>query len=152
MQRKLTGMIVGVVVALGASYPVIADTTPEDAKDYRAAIMTTLRGHIGASSMIARGLVDNNGQLLAHAEGLANGAAELKNIFPEGSAVDGSEALPAIWGEPDKFAEAIEAMVVAAAAFEDAAAGGDPAAIGSAFRNVGMSCRGCHDNFRKSDD
>ena len=114
--------------------------------------MTTLRGHIGAASMIARGLVDNNGQLLAHAEGLSNGAAELKNIFPEGSAVDDSEALPAIWGEPEKFAEAIDAIVAATAEFEDAAAGGDPAAIGAAFRNVGMSCRGCHDNFRKSDD
>lgn len=152
MQRKLSGMFVGVVAALGASYPVIADTTPEDAKDYRSAIMTTLRGHIGAASMIARGLVDNNGQLLSHAEGLSNGAAELKNIFPEGSAVDGSEALPAIWGEPDKFAEAINAMVEATAELEDAAAGGDPEAIGGAFRKVGMSCRGCHDNFRKSDD
>ena len=152
MQRKLSGMLVGVVAALGASYPVIADTTPEDAKDYRAAIMTTLRGHIGAASMITRGLVENNGQLLAHAEGLSNGAAELKNIFPEGSDVDGSEALPAIWGEPDKFAEAINTMVEATAELEDAAADGDAEAIGGAFRKVGMSCRGCHDNFRKSDD
>lgn len=152
MQRKITGMIVGVVVALGASYPVIADTTPEDAKDYRAAIMTTFRGHIGAASMIARGLVDDNGQMLAHAQGLANGAQELKNIFPEGSDVDGSESLPAIWSEPDKFAEAIDAMVTSTAALEEAVEGGDRAAIGAAFRNVGMSCRGCHDNFRKSDD
>lgn len=152
MQRKIIGTLAGVVAALGASYPVIADTTPEDAKDYRSAVMTSLRGHIGASSMIARGLVENKGQLLGHAEGLSNGAAELKNLFPEGSNVNESEALPAIWGEPEKFAAAIDAIVKATAEFEAAAAGGDSAAISAAFRQVGMSCRGCHDDFRKSDD
>lgn len=152
MQRKIIGMIVGVAAALGASYPVIADTTPEDAKDYRAAVMTTLRGHIGAASMIARGLVENRGQLLGHAEGLANAAAELEHLFPEGSAVNESEALPAIWSDPEKFAAAINTMVEATGEFEAAAAGGDQAAIGAAFRQVGMSCRGCHDDFRKSDD
>ena len=28
---------------------------------------------------------------------------------------------------------------------------GDSEAIGAAFRNVGMSCRGCHDNYRVQD-
>ena len=152
MRRKTVGLLLGLGVALGASVPVVADTTPEDAKDYRSAIMTSLRGHVGAASMIARGLVENTGQLLGHAEGLSNGAAELKNLFPEGSDVAESEALPAIWAQPDEFAAAIDAMVEATGKFETAAAGGDPAAIGAAFREVGMSCRGCHDNFRRSDD
>ena len=152
MQRKTKGVVIGLLAALCAAYPAFADTTPEDAKDYRSAVMTSLRGHIGASSMIARGLVENTGQLLGHAQGLSNGAAELKNLFPEGSDVNESEALPAIWSEPEKFSAAIDAMVAATAAFESAAASGDSAAIGAAFREVGMSCRGCHDNFRRSDD
>lgn len=152
MQRRIIGTVVGIAVTLGASFPVIAEPTPEDAKDYRSAVMTSLRGHIGASSMIARGLIENSGQLLGHAEGLANGAAELKNLFPEGSAVNESAALPAIWEEPEKFAAKIDALVEATGDFEAAAAGGDPEAIGAAFRQVGMSCRGCHDDFRQSDD
>lgn len=151
MQRHGTGILIGLLAAIGASMPALADTTPEDAKDYRAAIMTTLRGHIGAASMIVRGLVDHDDQLLAHAEGLANSAHELEHIFPEGSAVDDSEALPAIWEKPDEFQAAIDKMVSATEAFEEAAAGGDEATIGAAFREVGMSCRGCHDNFRESD-
>lgn len=151
MQRKAIGLLIGTLVAVGATMPVLAQTTPEDAKDYRTAIMTALRGHIGAASMIVRGLVENNGQLLGHAEGLASAASELVHIFPEGSAVDGSEALPAIWDNPDDFQAAIDKMNAATAAFEEAAAGGDMAAIGGAFREVGMSCRGCHDNFRQSD-
>lgn len=151
MQRKGITTLAGLIIAFGAAMPATADTTPEDAKDYRAAIMTTFRGHIGAASMVVRGLVDNNGQLLAHAEGLANSANELENLWPEGSNVGESESLPVIWEDPEKFAEAIDALVTATTAFEEAAAGGDPAAIGAAFRQVGMSCRGCHDNFRKSD-
>lgn len=131
--------------------PALADTTPEDAKDYRAAVMTAFRGHIGAASMIARGLVDDNGQLVGHAQGLASSAQELASLWPAGSAIDDSESLPAVWDEPEKFAEAIDAMVTATAAFAEAAESGDRGAIGAAFRNVGMGCRGCHDDFRKSD-
>ena len=152
MRHKKAGFLIGLTAALAAAYPALADTTPEDANDYRAAVMTALRGHIGAASMIARGLVDDTGQLLGHAEGLSNAAAELKNLWPEGSAVEGSDSLPAIWSDPEKFSAAIDAMVTATGEFEAAAASGDRAAIGAAFRQVGMGCRGCHDNFRRSDD
>ena len=152
MQRRTIGILVGIVTMLGASLPVIADSTPEDAMDYRIAVMTSLRGHIGAASMIARGLIENTGQLMGHAEGLSNGAAEIENLFPAGSAVNDSKALPAVWSEPEKFAAAAEAAVEATAAFEVAAASGDPEAISAAFRKVGGSCKGCHDDFRQSDD
>ena len=152
MRNKGLGGLAGLAAVLVAFSPALADTTPEDAKDYRSAVMTALRGHIGAASMIVRGLVENRGQLLGHAEGLASTANELTHIFPEGSNVGDSEALPAIWENPGEFAAAVERMRDATAAFEEAAAEGDQEAIGAAFRDVGMSCRGCHDNFRKSDD
>ena len=152
MQKTIMSFLIVAVTALGISTPVIADTTPEDAKDYRVAIMTTLRGHIGATSMMVRGLVDDHGQLADHAAGLANGVAELKHIFQEGSIVDESEALPVIWEQPEKFAAAIKKSEDATVAFKAAVAGGDSEAIGAAFRNVGMSCRGCHDDFRVAHD
>jgi len=152
MQYKLIAAAVATAITLGISVQVIAETTPEDAHDYREAVMTALRGHIGASSMIVRGLVEDNGQLLSHAESLANTALELKNLFPAGSNVGESRALPAIWEQPEKFAEAVNANVEATAAFEDAVVGGDAEAIAAAFRTMGQSCRGCHDNFRQSDE
>lgn len=130
----------------------LADTTPEDAKDYRTAVMTSLRGHVVAASMHVRGLVEGREFLQKHADGLANGASELRYLFAEGSNVDGSEALPVIWEEPDEFARAVEKVEQATASFREAVAGGDDAAIGSAFREVGMACRGCHDRFRRDDD
>ena len=152
MQRKTLVAVTAIALTSLLSADSMADATPEDAKDYRSAIMTALRGHIGAASMIARGLIDNDGQLVSHAQGLNNGAMELGKLFPEGSNVGESEALPAIWENPDDFAEAIANMQSATAAFVEAAESGDGEAIGAAFRNVGMGCRGCHDNFRQQND
>jgi cytochrome c556 len=152
MQKKITSRVIVLATTLALIAPVLADTTAEDAKDYRISIMTTLRGHIGASSMTVRGLVDDHGQLAAHADGLANGVAELKYVFQEGSIVDDSEALPVIWEQPEKFAAAIKKSEGATVAFQEAVSTGDSEAIGAAFRNVGMSCRGCHDDFRVAHD
>jgi cytochrome c556 len=148
MQRKLTAAIAALAATAAISFQAIADTTPEDALDYRKAVMTSFRGHIGASSMIVRGLVENDGHLAGHAAGIAAGAAELDRIFPAGSNVGESEALPAIWDDAEGFATAVDNMQAAAAAFVEAAESGDAEAIGAAFRNVGMGCRGCHDNYR----
>ena len=148
MHRKLICMLTGVAVVLGLSVHATADTTPEDALDYRLALMTSLRGHIGAASMIARGLIENRGQLVNHAVGLKNGADELHDLFQEGSNVGESEALPVIWEEREAFAVAITKAEEATAAFVEAAKTGDAETISNAFRDVGMSCRGCHDKFR----
>ncbi len=152
MRLKTTGAVFALVVTLGLSAQVMADTTAEDAMKYRQAIMTALRGHIGAASMTVRGLVDDNGQLAGHAAGLVSGTSELHNIFQEGSAVNDSEALPAIWDEPEKFSAAIKNSQEATVAFQKAVAGGDGEAIGAAFRTMGKACGGCHDDFRLDDD
>jgi cytochrome c556 len=152
MHKKTTAMMAAIAAATLLSLQAIADTSPEDAADYRKAVMTALRGHIGASSMIVRGLVEDDGHLVSHAQGLADGASELSRVFQEGSNVGESEALPIIWEEPEAFAEAIAKAEEATAAFLAAAESGDKEAIGAAFRNVGMSCRGCHDRYRVAHD
>lgn len=152
MSRKLISFITAVAVTTGISVHAVADTTPEDAYDYRTAIMTTLRGHLVAASMTMRGLVDDHGQIANHARGIAYGVNELHNIFQEGSNIGDSEALPVIWEDTEEFAAAITKVQEAAAAFVDAADGGDAAAIGGAFRDLGGSCRGCHDEFRLDQD
>jgi cytochrome c556 len=152
MHRTLLTLAAAICTVCGYSLAALAETTPENAYEYRQAVMTSLRGHIGAASKIVRGQVDNDGFLVKHAQGLANGASELGHIFQEGSNVEGSEALPVIWEDEDAFAAAIEKVQTATAAFVEIAASGDKEAIGAGFREVGMSCRGCHDNFRVAQD
>ena len=153
MRRKLALLAAATLSALGLSFAVFADTTPQDAFEYRSAVMTSLRGHIVAASKIVRGQVeDNNGFLAKHAQGLANGISEMEYIFQEGSNVADSKSLPKIWEDTAAFNAAIEKAKTATQAFVEVAGSGDSRAIGMAFRDVGGSCRGCHDNFRMSDD
>lgn len=135
-----------------ASVTAQEETSAEDAKDYRQAVMHALGGHISAISMHLRNLVEDHGFLDEHAQSLARTAAELSYVFPPGSNVGDSEALPVIWEKPEEFANVVKEAERATAALAEAASAGDRQAISSAMREVGAACRGCHDNFRKDDD
>ncbi|MGB5246510.1 MAG: cytochrome c [Woeseia sp.] len=149
MFRKIFASAVAVCAVCSFTVNAAAETTAEDAYDYREAIMTTLKGHLVASSMIVRGLAPDDGYLVNHALGLANSLAEIHRVFQEGSAVGESEALPVIWEQAEKFKAAIQKAETASKNFHEVVAGGgDKDAIGAAFREVAMSCRGCHDDFR----
>jgi len=152
MQRKTTGAMTAFAITSILSVQVFADATPEDAAEYRASVMTAMGGHMGAASKIVRGLIADDGHLAAHARGLALVAAELERVFPQGSNVGDSEALPLIWEEPEAFAKAISRVQKATVDFVTVADSGDKEAIGPAFRRVGKACGGCHDKFRVDDD
>lgn len=153
MPAKMMTVLATALIAIGIAGPLAAETTAEDALEYRESAMTALRGHIGAISKIVRGLVEDHGFLQEHADALASGVAELEHVFPAGSDVGESDALPVIWENPEAFAAAVDKAKQATAEFSQVVAeGGDRAAVAAAFREVGGSCRGCHDDFRRSDD
>jgi cytochrome c556 len=153
-RRKLVpALAVGFCLAVPAAFLSAQEASaPEDAKDYRQAIMHAMGAHVSAISMHMRNLVEDHGFLDEHAQSLASTAAELSYVFPPGSNVDDSEALPAIWEKPEEFAKAVTEAEHATAALAEAASTGDRNAVSSALREVGAACRGCHDNFRKDDD
>ena len=90
--------------------------------------------------------------LAVHSKGMADLAKIVPNVFPEGSGVAKSEALPEIWENPGDFKAAIDKFVEAANNISAAANDGDAAAIGPAMNALGQSCKGCHDNFREEHD
>lgn len=151
-QMKSTFLIVAIASTFSASLIAAAETTSQDAAEYREFVMDSLKGHIGAASMHVRGLVEGPAFLVKHAQGLANGASELDRLFPAGSNVEDSDALPVIWEKPEEFAAAIAKAVDATKKLVAAAEAGDRTAIAGAFKEVGGACRGCHDKFRESDD
>ncbi|MAK60775.1 MAG: cytochrome C [Ponticaulis sp.] len=91
----------------------------------------------------------------AAAAKVAELSLEVPSWFPEGSGPEAgveTEALPAIWEKPAEFTAAVERFQTTAAALNEAAETSDMAAVGAAFRPVGGSCGGCHDEFRLDDD
>ena len=82
-------------------------------------------------------------------EGLAK---QIPSWFPAGSGPQEgvkTEALPAIWEQGPKFSAAAARLAQTTTALNAAAVGGDLAAIRAAAPEVGASCKGCHDSFRK---
>lgn len=78
-------------------------------------------------------------------------AQKIPALFPAGTGPDSgnkTEALAAIWERPTDFQAAITKLVDSTTALKSAASAKDAAATKAAFGNVGMSCKGCHDDFR----
>jgi len=81
-------------------------------------------------------------------------APQVKDWFPVGSSPkDGvkTDALAAIWEQPDEFGKAAARFAEAAAALDAAAQSGDLAAVRGAAGPLGAACKSCHERFREKD-
>lgn len=141
--------ILAVVLTLLIGHHALADGNAE--YKYREGVMRTVGGQMSSLAAILRGRVHFE-NLKFHARGMADLAEIVPHVFPEGSGVHQSEALPAIWEQPDEFKEAVENFVKAAKGIATSAEGGDMSEIGPAMKSLGQACKGCHDNFREESD
>jgi len=146
-----TGAILAslVVAAIIGGAAVQAADEPENVLKYRKNIMGAQAGHISAISAVVKGEVSYSGHVAAHARALNALAMTLPDIFPAGSAVGDSRALPEIWSDAAKFEQVTKEFQAATAQLVTAAESGDMAAIGDALGATGKGCGGCHKPFRK---
>lgn len=143
LSRLIPASLALALVALPA-----AAAEPEDLIKYRQNVMKALGAHTSSIAAILRNQVDYGAHLNVHAEGLATMAPLVSDVFPEDSALGETDALDAVWEQPDAFAEAVQRLEAAAAAMRAAVA--DDGDVGAAFRDLGGACKHCHDNFRVS--
>lgn len=81
-------------------------------------------------------------------------AMGMADWFPEGTGPESgikTAALPIIWESKADFNDKVAAMQDAAAKLDTVAQGGDVAAIGTAFKTTGGTCKACHDKYREDD-
>ena len=152
MQLKIICLSLVLIASHGIATPAFAETTPEDAADYRHAVMETLGSHAHAFFLIFAGKVDQRDQMATHANAMAAVGTEIGTLFPEGSNVDDSHALPLIWQEPEQFSEVVQNAETATAGLAAAVATGDQKSIAAGFKALGDACKGCHDRYREDDD
>ena len=140
-------IVMGMSLVLGlVNSAVFADGDAE--YDYRHGVMEAIGGHMTAMVTILRKGVHQD-ELALHASGIAALAGISSDIFPAGSDVEKSEALPAIWENRADFDAAMTKFVKTAKLMEQAASIGDMRQIGSAIQSLGGACKGCHDDFRE---
>lgn len=150
MKHMLRTIMLGLALtAFGLGAADIAAADPAGELKYRKSVMKGQSAHLGAIFGILKNETANKGHLAAHAAALAHLGKAAADVFPTGSNVGDSDALPVIWEKPDAFKEQLAALAKTTADLDAAAKAGDMAAVGAAAGAVGKSCGGCHDDFRK---
>lgn len=86
------------------------------------------------------------------AQGLNAWAKAIPGMFPPGTNVPPTEALPALWTDRAGFDAAAKDFASATDAVVEAAAANDKAAYAAALDRVDESCKSCHDKYRKMEE
>ena len=133
-----------ITALLFASATVAAD---QGAIDYRQAVYKSIGGHMSAISGVLKRDVPHTGDLGLHARGIAALAPLTMHLFPPGSDEGRTKARAEIWEDAADFSMKRDDFIQAAAAFGEADPSDMEAYVG-AFRNLGGTCKACHDEYK----
>lgn len=129
-------------VAVLAQEAFVAPATPEEAVTLRKNLMREDGGILRRASNLT------GADAIAAMTTLRDNYSHIPALFPEGSIVGDSEALPAIWENWDAFTAIANAGLAAAEGGIAAAEAGDAAAYAAALQAIGGTCGQCHQQFR----
>lgn len=123
---------------------------PEDAVKYRQSAMFMMNHHAARLGAMAQGKVAWDAEVAgANAETLATLAKLPWQAFTAGTDRGDTRAKADVWSDNAKFTASAQKLQDETARLAAAAKAGDQAAMKSAFGEVGRTCKGCHDQFRK---
>lgn len=149
INKKYTALasVATLLVGITLSSPGIAADSKAQI-EHRKAIMEGTAGHLSAifSTLKDPGKFAENFQF--HAESLAVLAEIAVDTFPEGSGEGKTKASPDIWKKPDEFQQAMDKFLDKTEALVAAAKTEDISTLAAAAKEVGGSCKGCHDDFK----
>ena len=153
-----TSIIPAILLMFISAPPALAEMDADGMIKYRQSAMKALGGHIGAVNRLVRGQVPLMDQLEMHATAASDIARTIHTLFPDDSippnaefagATVATEALAAIGEQPEEFEKAIQKTVDATEQLVKVVQSGNQQELPLVFKQVGESCKGCHENFRK---
>lgn len=121
----------------------LASLTADEMVDKRQAIMKEDGGILKGAGALS------GAEAVAAADTLITNFSNLTVLFPEGSIVGDSEALPVIWERNGEFQAILAKAVAGATALKVAAEAGDAATYAATLKTIGGFCGECHQQFRK---
>lgn len=125
---------------------------PEDIIKYRKNVMKAIGGHTSAAGLIVEGKVEHKRQLPDHARALQILTSDVPALFPKDSDFGETRAKDEVWSKRADFEKAAQNTKTKATAFAKAVQGGNQSAIATSFKELGQSCKACHDDFRKKEE
>lgn len=144
-----------IALALGIGLGVLSSahalTDSEEIIKFRQSVMAAIGGHMGALNRIVRDKVDFKDQLVTHAEPIAALSKDVIALFPPDSDFGETRALPEVWSKRQQFEQSAKDLEKAAQAFLEASKQGDKSALMSSYKDLGDTCKGCHEDFREEE-
>lgn len=147
------GLVAIAVVAgavSGASHGEAADGA--EVVQERQALMRGMGANLTTITRYVRGEGGELADVAARADEIAESAARIPELFPEGTGPEhGFEtgALPTVWEQPDRFAEVAGVLQAQATSLAEMARAGDEDGVQTTVIGFAQqSCAACHGTFR----
>lgn len=119
----------------------------------RHGFMESLGAHMSSIGAVMKQKLDKPELVASHAKGIEAVSGHILEMFPEGSLTEKSHAKKAIWKKWDDFKKKAETFQKASAKLAKVASSTDDMKkIAPAVGALGKSCKGCHEDYKKSDD
>ncbi|MGM0553288.1 MAG: c-type cytochrome [Pseudomonadota bacterium] len=149
--RMITAVSVTTALALGLGATQSVHALDEHAPtiDYRQGVMGAVGGNVGAIAAVVVDGAEYGDNLEMHVRQLVDLTRDIPALFPEGSDFPETDAKEEIWDEWDRFRELSQETADAAEALHAAVEAGEEDQYAIRFRDLGQSCRACHDDFRR---
>ena len=147
MKKVLLAAGVAVAVMSGEA---LAQAKPEVLVKQRQAVMTLQGKYFGPMAGMAQGRIPYDAKIVQRNAGFLDNLSRMPwDGFTEGTKDAKSAALPAIWAEPTKWADAADRLQSEASKLYAVSRSGDEAAVKAQIGAVGKACGGCHESFRQ---
>jgi cytochrome c556 len=148
MMKKTVLALSLVASCMAVSLPAFADES-NPAIVHRQGIYQIAGGHMTAIKSILFLGFEAPQDVTFHAQSLLDAFAHMGNSYPPGSDQGETKAKPEIWQNFDKVKDLAKNTREAASKLVEVSKGGDKEATMVAFKQLGGTCKACHDDFRK---
>ena len=146
--KKIFAIGLAATVLMGSNIAV-ADKV-EDAIEYRQGVFKTIKWNFGPMVGMIKGKIDFDAADFSRRADLVAVLATMPGEgFIDGSDMGETGAKSEIWENKAEFDKGMDALAKNAEALAVAAKSGDMSVIKPAFGQLGKTCKGCHDDFRK---
>lgn len=143
---------IAVALSLGAvAGAALAQVKPELLVKQRQSVMTLQGKYFGPLAAMAQGKAPYNADIVKRNATFLDNLTRMPwdTFDPSTKDVKGTNALPAVWEQPEKFREAASRLENEAHKLYEVSQSGDEGAVKAQIGAVGKACGGCHENFRQ---
>jgi cytochrome c556 len=146
---KMSLLAAGLAVAVMCG-EALAQAKPEVLVKQRQAVMTLQGKYFGPMAGMAQGRIPYDAKIVQRNAGFLDNLSRMPwDGFAEGTKDAKSAALPAVWSDSAKFAEAADRLQNETSKLYAVSRSGDEAAVKAQIGAVGKACGGCHESFRQ---